>query len=546
MQSSCITKAVTTALAEVLLVVSLTAATTARPPLPDPPPTISPEDRALLEDLERRSILYFWNETDPSTGLVLDRASAEGGRAKGPSGDIASLAATGFGLTAICIGAEHGWIPRDKAQARVRSTLEFLASKATQEHGWFFHWMDVSTGERKWDSEMSSVDTAFLLAGALTAAEYFSDDPAIPKLANQIYNRVDFAWMLDGDSLLLSHGWVRGKGFLKYKWEAYSELPLLYLLAIGSPTHPISPESWYAWQRPVYSYGPYHFISGGPLFTHQYSQAWVDFRNRRDRGFVDFFQNSVTATRANGLYCLNLAKWFPLSFGPDIWGITASDSTKGYKVYGEIKQFEEVDGTVAPCAAGGSLMFTPDISIPALRAMRDHFEDRVYRKYGFVDAFNPAQKWFDSDVIGIDVGITLLSAENLLTANVWRWFMANQTVPHAMDLVGFSEPPSRAPVPSKKTVRLRSQLGSGRALPSRDRKGVSALISLTPFLQATSPSPKPRHRRSHPAPPPARASVPAKGTQSPAPAGQGETAPASVPRTAHYRSRATPSPDDGT
>src|SRR6202167_3588849 len=225
-----------------ILTATLSAATSSnspstRPPSPEPPRVLSPQDRALLEDLERRSVLYFWNESDPSTGLVLDRASADGGRAKGPSRDVASLAATGFGLTAICIGAEHGWIPRDQAQIRVRNTLEFLALKATQEHGWFFHWMDVSTGERQWDSEMSSVDTSFLLAGVLTAGQYFSNDPAISKLATQIYSRVDFAWMLDGDSLLLSHGWVRGKGFLKYKWEAYSELPLLYLLAIGSPTH---------------------------------------------------------------------------------------------------------------------------------------------------------------------------------------------------------------------------------------------------------------------------------------------------------------------
>lgn len=486
-----------------LFTVTLSAATTTTSPAPAAARTIAPQDRTLLEDLERRSVLYFWNESDPSTGLVLDRANADGGRAKGSSRDIASIAATGFGLTAICIGAEHHWIPRDQAQTRVRSTLQFLASKAAQEHGWFFHWMDVSTGERKWDSEMSSVDTSFLLAGVVTAAQYFSDDPAITRLAKQIYDRVDFAWMLNGDALLLSHGWVQGKGFLKYKWEAYSELPLLYLLAIGSSTHPISPDSWYAWQRPLYSYGPYRFISGGPLFTHQYSQAWVDFRNRRDRGFVDFFQNSVNATRANDLYCLNLANLFPLSFGPDIWGITASDSTKGYKVYGEIKQFEAVDGTVAPCAAGGSLMFTPDISIPALRAMRDHFEDRVYRKYGFVDAFNPALKWFDSDVVGIDVGITLLSAENLLTGNVWRWFMANQTVPHAMDLVGFSEPVTVV-----------------QALPAKPR----------------------RRSHSHPTPQPTRASVPAKGTPSPAPADPRGSVPASAHRAAHYPSPTAPSP----
>ena len=425
-----------------------------------PGPNISVQDRLFLEDMEQRGVRYFLEQTDPATGLVLDRANQDGGRAHGPSRNIASLAATGFGLTALCIGAEHGWISRDQAAQRVRTTLQFFAARAFHEHGWFYHWMEVSNGDREWDSEVSSVDTSFFLAGALTAARYFSDDPDIPRLAKEIYDRVDFTWMLDGDPLVLSHGWKRGKGFLKDRWGTYSESSLLYLLAIGSPTHPISPESWYAWQRPLYSYGPYQFISGGPLFTHQYSHAWVDFRTRRDRGFIDFFQNSVIATRANRLYCSNLHNLMALSFGPDIWGITASDGPKGYRIYGEIKYFEPVDGTIAPCAAGGSLMFTPDISLPTLLAMRDHYQNQIYGRYGFVDAYNPELKWFDTDVVGIDLGITLLSAENLLTGNVWRWFMGNEPVPHAMDRAGFTPPPANAPAaaskPSSSTTRKRS------------------------------------------------------------------------------------------
>ena len=428
---------------------------------------ISDSDRAFLEDVEHRAVLYFWEQTDPATGLVLDRAELGGGRAKGPSRDIASLAATGFGLTALCIGAERGWIPQDQAAARIRATLRFFSNRAFHEHGWFYHWMEVSNGDRQWDSEVSSVDTSFFLGGALTAAKYFSKDPEIPRLASEIYNRVDFTWMLDGDPLILSHGWKRGKGFLKYKWETYSESSLLYLLAIGSPTHPIPPQSWYAWQRPLYTYGPYQFISGGPLFTHQYSHAWVDFRTRRDRGFVDFYQNSVNATRANRLYCSNLHQTMALSFGPEIWGITASDGPKGYRTYGEIQHFEPVDGTIAPCAAGGSLMFTPDISIPTLRAMRDQHQDRLYGRYGFIDAYNPELKWFDSDVVGIDLGITLLSSENLLSGKVWHWFMANDAVPRAMDLAGFSSPPTpeqpsekkQQPIAKKKAVKRRAVKG---------------------------------------------------------------------------------------
>jgi hypothetical protein len=413
-----------------------------------PPAKISEQDRAFIEDLERRAVLYFWEQADRGTGLVLDRASADGGRAKGPSRDIGSIAATGFGLTAICIGVEHGWIPREQGIERVRGTLEFFAHKANQEHGWFYHWMDVANGDRKWDSETSSVDTAFLLGGMLTSAAYFSRDEEIPKLAKEIFDRVDFKWMLDGDDLLLSHGWKRGKGFLKNKWDVYNESSLLYLLAIGSQTHPIGWESWYAWQRPYYSYGSFDFISGGPLFTHQYSHAWVDFRNRRDRGFIDFYRNSVSATRANRFYCSNLSEGLPNTFGPQIWGITASDGPKGYRIYGEIKMFDPVDGTVAPSAAAGSLMFTPDISIPSLQAMRDQYGDRVYGRYGFIDGYNPTLKWFDTDVVGIDVGITLLSAENLLTGNVWRWFMTNDAISRGMDLTGFSSPPHAAPAPA--------------------------------------------------------------------------------------------------
>jgi hypothetical protein len=176
----------------------------------------------------------------------------------------------------------------------------------------------------------------------------------------------------------------------------------------------------------------------------------VDFRNRRDRGFIDFYLNSVNASRANRFYCANLNDALPNTFGPQIWGITASDGPKGYRIYGEIKAFEPVDGTVAPSAAGGSLMFTPDIAIPALLAIRDRYGDRVWGRYGFVDGYNPSAKWFDNDVVGIDIGITLLSAENLLTGNVWRWFMSTDAISRGMDLAGFSSPPHPdAPVPGK-------------------------------------------------------------------------------------------------
>ena len=415
-------------------------------------------DEAFLDDLQHRSFLYFWEQADAKTGLVPDRSAVSGGPPVGPSIGIGSSAATGFGLTALCIGAERKWITPHEALERVRATFRFFAFHAFQQRGWFLHWMDQKTGDRRWNSEVSSIDTALLLGGILTAAQRFGDDPEIANLAAFIYDRIDFDWMLNGDPLFLSHGWTPEKGFIKFRWHEYAEMSMLYLLGIGSSTHPIPPKTWYGWGRPLYSYGPFQFISGGPLFTHQYSHAWVDFRNRRDRGFIEFFQNSVSATRSNRLFCMNVAKSFPLSFDDVVWGITASDSVKGYKIYSEIEHFAPVDGTVAPCAPGGSLMFAPDICIPALKTTLERFGDRVFGRYGFVDAFNPEARWFDTDVIGIDLGITLLSAENLRSGNVWRWFMRNKAVPRAMNLVGF-EPkfaletaPAKAAPAGKKPV----------------------------------------------------------------------------------------------
>jgi hypothetical protein len=394
-------------------------------------------DEALLEDMSRRAFRYFWEQADASTGLVRDRARTDGSPHDETHRDVASIAATGFGLTALCIAAERGWTPVSEARERVRATLRFFAGRATHERGWFYHWMDARTGERRWQSEISSIDTALLLGGVLAARRKFRADAEIVRLATLIYERVDFRWMLGGHPTLLSHGWRPETGFIKYRWDAYSEHLILYLLAVGSPTHPITPRSWLAWRRERITYAGYTYITGGPLFIHQYSHAWVDFRRRRESHypFTDYFRNSVNATRAHRAFCLALAPEFP-GYTENVWGITASDSAKGYLAWGGPPRDPSIDGTVVPSAAGGSLMFTPDISLPALRAMRDEYGARVYGQYGFADAFNPNDGWVNPDVIGINLGIMLLSAENLRTGNVWHWFMQNPEIPRAMRLVG--------------------------------------------------------------------------------------------------------------
>jgi len=399
----------------------------------------SARDEAFLEDLERRSFQYFWDQTSPATGLILDRARTDGTPADEDHRYIASIAATGFGLTAICIASEHGWIKRAAARDRVRTTLRFFADRALQEHGWFFHWMEVNTGERRWRSEVSSIDTALLVAGALTARQYFPEDLEIVGLATRIYERIDFPWMLNGHPTLLSMGWRPETGFIKARWDDYSEHLILYLLAIGSPTHPIAPEAWYAWKRNWNEYAGYRYLGKTPLFTYQYSQAWIDFRGRREtRGeHVNYFENSVKATLAHRQFCIDLGKEFP-DYGPNIWGISASDSAKGYVAWGGPPRDPAIDGTVVPYAAAGSLMFVPALATTALRTMRAKYPN-VYGKYGFADAFNPNNGWINRDVIGIDLGITVLSAENGLTGSVWRWFMRNREIRRALDLAGLQK-----------------------------------------------------------------------------------------------------------
>ncbi|TBR20654.1 hypothetical protein EPO15_12535 [bacterium] len=392
-------------------------------------------DDAFLEDLSRRSFQFFWDYADPATGLVLDRARADGSGPDKDHSQVASAATTGFGLSALCIAAERDWVPRRAARARAVTTLRFLAEKAPREHGWYYHWMDSRTGVRVWNSELSSIDTALLLAGVLTAKGCFGD-AEVAGLADVVLDGVDYPWMLAGDPGLLSMGWYPDRGFIPSRWDTYSEGPLVYILGAASRTHGLSSGTWRAWRRDWTEYGGVRYLHAGtPLFTHQYPQAWVDLRGRRDSDGTDYFANSAAATRVHRRFCLDLAKEFP-GYSADVWGVTASDGPKGYVAWGGPPRHPDIDGTVVPAAAGGSLMFSPKETLRALRAMKERYGARIWGPYGFADAFHPTTGWTGPDVLGIDVGITLLSAENLRTGDVWRWFMANPEVPAALDRIG--------------------------------------------------------------------------------------------------------------
>jgi|HubBroStandDraft_6_1064221.scaffolds.fasta_scaffold17663_4 hypothetical protein len=399
-------------------------------PAPLPAPTaLSPGDDQFLDELERSSFLFFWEQANPQTGLIKDRCNVH----INDTGVVASVASTGFGLTAICIAEKRGFISHQDARLRVIATLVFLWRKLPTHRGFFYHFANINTGERIWDSEVSSVDTAILLCGILTCRQHFQDRDIID-LAHAIFDRVDWTWLSE-DTSLLPHGWTPEFGFLPYKWDYYSELMMIYLLGMGSSSHPLRPEAWLAWKRIAFEYDGLHYIgSFAPLFVHQYSQAWFDFRHKRDK-YADYFQNSAIATEVHRRFCVELGRTFP-DYSDDLWGITASDSDKGYVIWGGPPAMGPIDGTVVPAAPGGSLPFLPEATMRVLKNVRNHYP-QAWSRYGFVDAFNPLKKWYDSDIVGIDTGITMLMAENARSGFVWETFMKNPEAQRGMANAGF-------------------------------------------------------------------------------------------------------------
>jgi hypothetical protein len=380
-------------------------ARTQQPAAPSPTYTrlLSDEDLAFLEEMEQAACLYFSEQVEPSNGQVLDRASCKNSTGEMDSRFVSSIAATGFGLTALCISDKRSYYPTDRLKNQVITTLDFHLNKMPNEHGFFYHFNDVKTGKPLINSEVSSIDTAILLCGVLTARAYFND-PKVTELATQLYNRVDWQWMLNGGKTF-SMGWRPETGFISTRWDHYSELMMLYLLAIGSPANPISPECWSAFTRPPMTFGPYSFISGkDPLFVHQFSHAWFDFARQRD-AYADYFVNSIAATRAHKAFCLGLNR----GYSDDYWGVSASDWEHGYTAWGGPPLQGPVDGSVVPCATAGSLPFLPRecvaSSAPWNSRQRTPGAVRLLRR------LPPRTHWYDPEVLGIDLGIQSPMAE---------------------------------------------------------------------------------------------------------------------------------------
>jgi hypothetical protein len=394
------------------------------------PSDLSPSDSTLLDQIKRAGFEYFWREANPESGLVLDRANANGGG----HCDISSIAATGFGLTALCIAHQREYRSRPEIEQRVAQTLDFFARRVPTEHGFFYHFLDPATGKRADLSEVSPIDTAILLCGVLTCRQYFRD-AQIRRDATAIYQRVEWPWALNGGKTF-ALAWTPEYRFSRRRWDSYCELMMLYLLAMGSPTHPIPPECWHAIRRPKMVYRAHQYISSpAPLFVHQFSHAWFDFRSRHD-DYANYFENSMIASLAHREFCAGLSRRFPC-YSKDVWGISASESRTGYVAWGGPPILGPIDGSIVPAAAAGSLPFLFRESMTVLENLREHYGKQIWKEYGFVDAFNPLTGWVSQDVIGIDLGITTLMAENARSQFVWNYFMRNSEAQNAMQLAGF-------------------------------------------------------------------------------------------------------------
>ena len=417
----------------------------------------------FLHDLQERTFHYFWDLTDHETGLVPDRA---------PTASFSSVAATGFGLTAYIVGVERDFISREEAATRVLNTLKFHYEAPQGEQvsgiigykGFFYHFLDPATGHRFKEVELSTIDTGLLMAGILSCQSYFNrpnaTEKAIRELADKLYRRVEWDWALN-DNGTLSMGWFPEKGFIEHSWQGYNEAMILLVLAIASPTHPIPAESWTKWTKTYRwaNFQGYEYVNFGPLFGHQYSHMYVDFRGIQDEYMrskgIDYFENSKRATLANRAYCIENPGGF-IGYGPDLWGLTACDGPfngeketaigavqfAGY--WARAAAINEIrdDGTIAPTAAGGSLAFTPQESLAALMHMKNEYGDRLYGEYGFKDAFNltyPEQSgWFDKDYLGIDQGPILIQAENYRTELIWSIMKENPYIVEGLKKAGFT------------------------------------------------------------------------------------------------------------
>jgi hypothetical protein len=380
------------------------------------------------------SFNFFWEQANtdvnsPGYGLIRDRFPGSEG--------IASMASLGFGLTAYLVGIEKGYITYDQAYERVDGTLNTLLAMDRTE-GFYYHFVSMETGQRAWESEVSNIDTSILLMGVLSVGQYFGGD--IQAKAQQIYDDVNWPWFIDESQNMfyMAYRPEKGKGFEGH-WDFYAEQLMMYVLAAGSDTHPIEASTYYAFTRHYAKYGdsqPFIHSWFGSMFTYEFSHAWIDFRGYTDRDGVNWFENSVEAARAQVSFATNMDKKFE-TLGPDAWGLSACDGPDGYGgLYGAPPSgFDNKshvnDDTIPPYAATAAILFVPE---DAERAMLNYYSiPQIRSQYGFVDSYNLTEDWYDSDVIGIDKGVTLLMLANYENDFVYSVLMQNENILNGLD-----------------------------------------------------------------------------------------------------------------
>lgn len=400
---------------------------------------IKKSGQVILEKELKKSYKFFINEVNTvknsnGYGLIRDKTIF--------AKDVASIASVGYGLAALIIGVEHKWINYKKAYDRANKTLDTFINNVEGKNGFFYHFVNMNTGKREWNCEISIIDTAIFICGAITAGEYFGGD--IKYKANLLYDKINWKWYRNESNNLFYMGYTPEKGFWG-QWDGYAEQIMMYVLGVASSTYPINKSMYYEFDRKIKDYENIKnivYTYCGTLFTYQYSHAWLDFRNLIDKDGINWFDNSIKATKANKEYCFNNKNNFK-TYDTNSWGLTACVTPKGYILLGaepcDINLENENDGTIPPCGAIGSIVFTPEDSLQAIEYYYNNFR-KLWGKYGFKDSFNleKKRKWFAKEYIGIDKGIEIVMIENYLNGTIWRYFMKNENVIKGLKLLEFS------------------------------------------------------------------------------------------------------------
>ena len=392
----------------------------------------------ILEREARKCFEFFWKEvslSEETYGLIRDNTAHP---------NMCSVASVGYGLPAIVIGIERGYISFEEGKERVLGTLRTMKDKPERIRGFYYHFIEMNTAKRYHTSEISVIDTAIFIMGALAAGQYFGGE--IAELAEEIYTEVDWEWYRNPKTNQFYMGYRESERGHFGAWDHYAEQFMMYFLGVAAPKYPVNPEIFYDCPQLIGSYkdsGMIYHSHGGGLFVYQFSHAFIDFRGKKDRRGIDWFENSVRATKANRQYCIDNPLGLK-TYGENAWGMTACTTPTGYSgAMGALPCWGNKqicpDGTIPPCGPIGSIVFTPEESIAAMEYFAQN--EKLWGEYGFIDAYNldVEPSWYSDEYIGIDKGISILMIENYQSGLIWNLMNQNKYIRKAFELLEFTE-----------------------------------------------------------------------------------------------------------